>query len=217
MNLELDHVFILVEPEARVADLLIGQGFREGTRNQHPGQGTSNRRFYFANGMLEFIWVRDAKEAVNGSGRDLCFPDRATDPTASTFGVILLRKDSSGLEPSEMPFKGWTYQPSYFAPPKAFHVGANSQNISEPLCIYVPFSVPQSLTNRGEINSSFAITNVCIHTPSADKNEVLNAVNKADRLSIQHGKEHLMEIVLNDRSLGKVTDFRPEIPLIMYW
>ncbi len=46
MNLELDHVFILVEPEARVADLLIEQGFKEGTRNQHPGQGTSNRRFF---------------------------------------------------------------------------------------------------------------------------------------------------------------------------
>ena len=48
MNLELDHVFILVEPEAIVADLLVKQGFQEGTRNKHPGQGTSNRRFYFA-------------------------------------------------------------------------------------------------------------------------------------------------------------------------
>jgi hypothetical protein len=28
MNLELDHVFILVEPEARVADLLIVKGFK---------------------------------------------------------------------------------------------------------------------------------------------------------------------------------------------
>ncbi len=217
MNLELDHVFILVEPEARVADLLIAKGFQEGTPNHHPGQGTANRRFNFTNGMLEFIWVRDAEEAVNGSGRDLRFPDRATDPTASPFGVILRQKDSSSLESSEMLFNGWTYQPSYFPPPKAFHVGANSQNISEPLCIYVPFSLPQSLTNRGEINSSFAISNVCIHTPSADTEEVLNAVNKADRLLIQHGKEHLMEIVLNDREMGKVADFRPEIPLIMHW
>ena len=32
MNLELDHVFILVKSEARVADLLIAQGFEEGTR-----------------------------------------------------------------------------------------------------------------------------------------------------------------------------------------
>ena len=53
MNLELDHVFILVEPEAMVADLLIAKGFKEGTRNQHPGQGTSNRRFFF---LLRSCW-----------------------------------------------------------------------------------------------------------------------------------------------------------------
>ena len=184
MNLEIDHVFILVKPEARVADLLIAKGFEEGTRNIHPGQGTSKR--------------------------DL-------DSNASPFGVILRQKDSSSLESSEMPFDGWTYQPAYFAPPKAFHVGANSTNISEPLCIYVPFSLPKSSVNKGKINSSFAISNVCIHIPSADRNEVLEAVDRADRLSIQYGKEHLMEMVLNDRFSGKVVDFRPEIPLIMYW
>ena len=73
MNLKLDHVFILVEPEAQVADRLLEHGFREGPRNTHPGQGTANRRFYFANGMLEFIWVQDVDEAKNGPGRNLHF------------------------------------------------------------------------------------------------------------------------------------------------
>jgi hypothetical protein len=217
MNLELDHVFILVKPEARVADLLIAKGFDEGTRNIHPGQGTSNRRFFFANGMLEFIWIRDVAEAKNGTGRDLLFPERDTNPIASPFGVILRRKDRIDSQPLKMPFNGWSYQPAYFAPPNAFHVGANSTNIFEPLCIYVPFSLPKSLVNKGKINSSFAISNVCIHIPSADRNEVLEAVDRADRLSIQYGKEHLMEMVLNDRSTKKIADFRPEIPLIMYW
>ncbi len=45
--------------------------------------------------MLEFVWVRDAAEAVNGAGRDLRFWDRATEATASPFGVILRQKDSS--------------------------------------------------------------------------------------------------------------------------
>lgn len=217
MNLELDHVFILVKPEARVADLLIAQGFEEGTQNIHPGQGTANRRFFFANVMLEFIWVHDVAEATNGAGRDLLFPERDINPNASPFGVILRQKDGVNLETSEMPFNGWSYQPTYFEPPNAFHVGANSTNIFEPLCIYVPFSLPKSSANKGKINSSFLINNVCIHVPSTDRNEVLEAVDRADRLSIKYGKEHLMEIVLNDRSLGKVVDFRPEIPLIMYW
>ncbi len=98
MNLELDHVFILVEPEAKVADLLLAKGIREGRGNQHPGQGTSNRCFYFANGMLEFLWVHDAEEAFNGFGRDLYLSERAKDPLASPFGVILRRKDNSSLE-----------------------------------------------------------------------------------------------------------------------
>ena len=217
MNLELDHVFVLVEPEAIVADLLIEKGFQEGTRNQHPGQGTANRRFYFTNGMLEFIWVRDAEEAINGSGRELCFPERATEPNASPFGVILRKKDSSSLESSEMPFEGWSYQPIYFAPPNAFHVGANSTNISEPLCIYIPFSLPKSLTNKSEKYTNFAISNVCIHTPSEDIKGVLKVIDLADRLSIKDGKEHLMEITLNNHEMGCMADFRPAIPLIMYW
>ena len=217
MNLELDHVFILVKSEARVADLLIAKGFEEGTRNIHPGQGTSNRRFFFGKVMLEFIWVRDAKEAENGAGRDLLFPERDTNPAASPFGVILRQKDGVNLETSEMPFDGWSYQPTYFEPPNAFHVGANSTNIFEPLCIYVPFSLPKSLVNKGKINSSFAISNVCIHIPSADRNEVLEALDRADRLSIQYGKEHLMEMVLNNRQTECIADFRPQIPLIMYW
>ena len=217
MNLELDHVFILVKSKAKVADLLIFKGFEEGTQNIHPGQGTANRRFFFSNGMLEFIWVRDVAEAANGAGRDLQFLKRDINPDASPFGVILRQKDDVNSQSSKMPFDGWSYQPVYFPSPNAFHVGANSTNIFEPLCIYVPFSLPKSLVNKEKINSSFAISNVCIHVPPTDRNQVLETLDRTDRLSIQYGKEHLMEMVLNDRSTKKVADFRPEISLIMYW
>jgi hypothetical protein len=43
--MDLDHVFILVEPKAEVADRLLASGFQEGPSNTHPGQGTANRRF----------------------------------------------------------------------------------------------------------------------------------------------------------------------------
>ncbi len=52
MNLELDHTFILVKPEAKVADLLLSLGMEESFSREHQGQGTSNRRFEFSNGML---------------------------------------------------------------------------------------------------------------------------------------------------------------------
>lgn len=140
MFLELDHVFILVEPAAQVADRLLELGFREGPRNFHPGQGTANRRFYFANGMLEFIWVQDAEEARTGPGRNLHFAERAENPTASPFGAIFVPRHNSISQ--AMPFPGWHYQPDYFSFPKGFHVGANSQNLLEPLCFYFPFHDP---------------------------------------------------------------------------
>ena len=115
MNMILDHVFILVEPGAKVADRLLESGFQEGPSNTHPGQGTANRRFYFSDIMLEFIWVHDADEAENGPGQKLYFAKRAEDRAASPFGAIFVPgKDDTS---SDMPFPGWHYQPAIFTPP----------------------------------------------------------------------------------------------------
>ncbi|MDH3979281.1 MAG: VOC family protein [Gammaproteobacteria bacterium] len=214
MKLELDHVFILVEPEAKVADLLVELGFQEGRRNKHEGQGTSNRRFFFSNGMLELLWLHDAEEAKNGPGRDLFFPERENDSGASPFGVILRRINKADFE---MPFDGWKYQPDYFSPPWAFHVGSNSKYLVEPLCIYVPFIEPAASARKKEEGTFKSIDNVLIHTPSDPFSNILDIVDSADRLSIVQGDKHLMEITFDDRQCGKTRDFRPDIPLVINW
>ena len=194
MNLKLDHVFILVEPEAKVADRLLEHGFREGPRNTHPGQGTANRRFYFANSMLELLWVQDAGEARNGPGRGLHFAERAEDHTASPFGVILV--PFNGDVSSDMPFPGWHFQPAYFPPPKGFHVGENSRNIAEPLCFYFPFQnpgVPKPQPSR----NPHTVSEVIVSTPSTDTDRVLELASQADLLSMRSGKEHLVEITFD--------------------
>ena len=140
MNLELHHFFILVKPGGGVADLLLSLGLPEGTRNKHEGQGTSNRRFNFSNGTLEILWVHDAVEAMDGPGRDMHFPERANISTACPFGLVFSRKDNLDLK---IPFSGWTYQPDYFQAPMAFHIGENSKDIREPLCVYMPFVEPE--------------------------------------------------------------------------
>ena len=212
MNLELDHFFILVEPNAQVADILLSLGMEESFSRDHPGQGTSNRRFSFSNGMLEFIWVRDAQEADNGPGKDLCFSQRALNPNASPFGVILYRKDNTDLK---LPFSGWQYQTDYFKPPQAFHVGSNSSELSEPLCFYVPFIEPsERQVTSGKFKS---ISQVCIHNPAALDSEVLKQAGTADRLSFKHGEEHLVEVTFDDHQLGLSRDLRPDIPMIMHW
>ncbi len=214
MNLKLDHVFILVEPEAKVADRLLEQGFQEGPGNTHPGQGTANRRFYFANGMLEFIWVQDADEARNGPGRSLHFPERAEDPTASPFGAIFVPHNDPISQ--EMPFPGWHYQPDYFLPPKGFRVGTNAKNLREPLCFYFPFHDPGLPRPQPHRNPQM-ITEVIISTPSTDTEGVLELASQAERLSMRSGKEHLIEITLDHHDSGRTEDYRPAMPLILRW
>ena len=210
--MELDHVFILVEPEAKVADLLISLGMEESFSRDHKGQGTSNRRFVFSNGMLEFLWVRDEDEANDGPGRDLVFQQRSETSEASPFGIILHRKDNSNLD---MPFKGWKYQPDYFKPPMSFYVGMNSSNLLEPLCIYVPFIEPE--VRKIEEGIFKSLSHVKIYTTTDKLSDELIIADTADRLSIAYANQHLMEVTFDENECGLSKDFRPEIPLIIRW
>ncbi|MGF1520995.1 MAG: VOC family protein [Leptolyngbyaceae cyanobacterium] len=212
--MRLDHVFILVEPEAKVGDRLPEHGLREGPSNTHPGQGTANRRFYFANGMLEFLWVRDAHEANTGPGRDLRFAERSQDPKASPFGAIFVPHHHPISQ--AMPFPGWHYQPDYFPPPKGFHVGANSQNLMEPLCFYFPFHDP-GVPKPQPTRNPQTISEVIISTPSTDTEGVLALASQTERLAIHTGQEHLLEITLDDHDSGHTEDYRPAMPLILHW
>ena len=213
MNLHLDHFFILVEPEAKVADLLVELGMIEGQGNIHKGQGTSNRRFYFSNSMLEFLWVRDAQEATKGPAKNLFFQERSVDDTTSPFGVVLTRKNNNDLN---MPFRGWQYQPEYFDPPYAFHIGENSNNFQEPLCIYVPFIQPGASNNRDVEGLFSAISNVCIYVPD-EMSDVLKSLHDTDGLFFKVGSDHLMEITFNQNESSRSKDFRPDIPLVVHW
>lgn len=212
MNLELDHIFILVKPEAKVANLLLSLGMVESFSREHQGQGTSNRRFEFSNGMLEFLWVRDSVEAMSGPARDLLFPERAESQISSPFGIILNRKDNTFVD---MPFAGWKYQPDYFKPPMAFHVGMNSSNLLEPLCIYVPFIEP--CVREVEEGIFKSLSNVKVYTTVEKPSDVLAEVHKADRLSLAYGDQHFMEVTLDENKRGLSKDFRPDIPLIIHW
>jgi len=53
---EIDHLYVLASVGAPEADRLLDAGFVEGSRNAHRGQGTANRRFFFSDTMLEFLW-----------------------------------------------------------------------------------------------------------------------------------------------------------------
>jgi hypothetical protein len=89
MRIDLDHLFVCTAPGALEAEELVRFGLREGPSNQHPGQGTANRRFASSNAMIEFLWVSDAQEAQSEGPRRTLLWERwsGREGETSPFGV----------------------------------------------------------------------------------------------------------------------------------
>lgn len=214
--LELDHFFIIVEPQANVAELLVEIGFEESYSRIHLGQGTSNRCFKFSNSMMELLWLRDEEEANNGPAKGLRLTERSHEKNASPFGLIFNRNiQSKDLPSTEVPFEGWRYQPDYSPPPNAFHVAANSTNLLEPLCIYIPFMEPVvRVVEKGLFKS---ISQVHLQVPVESLSEELLIASQSQGVTVECGKEHLMEVTFDQHTMGLSKDLRPCLPLVIHW
>ncbi|MGF1524479.1 MAG: hypothetical protein ACFBSF_19325 [Leptolyngbyaceae cyanobacterium] len=75
--LEFDHLFVLTQPGAPEADAVVASAVQEGSRNIHLGQGTANRRVFFRNAMVEFLWVCDPAETVTPAIAPMHFEARS--------------------------------------------------------------------------------------------------------------------------------------------
>ncbi len=213
MSIELDHCFILTDPGAPQADLLSGIGLTEGTRNDHPGQGTANRRFFFLNTALELVYVSDENEAANGRGSRLRFPERAKNSNASPFGLIVRATSES----SDVPFPGWRYCPEYFRADQCFHVGENSDVLEEPLCICMPCMPPVAASQPPPLEPFTEVAELRVSVPVDRPSAVLETVARCERITLTLGEPHQMEIVFNEGQAGQSKDLRPELPLVVRW
>ena len=58
-TMEINHIILFSKMQGQEADELHNFGLTEGSHRIHPGQGTRNRKFYFANFFLEIVWVAE--------------------------------------------------------------------------------------------------------------------------------------------------------------
>ncbi|BFM48974.1 VOC family protein [Marinomonas sp. THO17] len=216
MQLELDHFFILTDQPEQAGDRLVDFGLQESFRRDHKGQGTSNRCFVFANGMLELLYLRDAMEANQGPAKSMHLVERLARPDASPFGVVLTRTCEMAIP---MPFQGWSYQPDYFPVPNAFHVGANSAILAEPLCVYVPFMSQVKRYKKVKRDKGEAplgtISKVTMAVANEAFSDTLKDLSSVDRLAFVKAEEHLVELTLGNEEGDEWQDFRPHLPLII--
>ena len=211
----IDHFLVFTRIQAPEQQRLIERGLRVGLRRDHPGQGTSNVCFSFADSYLELLWLGDDKAAHNAMAKPLGLYERMrwTSHRASPFGICV-RPDAVGEEP---PFASWDYRPEYL--PNDIHIamGCNSGVIGEPILFQIdrafePFGEPHAL-------SAFAIDKLIVTTPNLAPMSLLHEV-AIDRLEFRAGNEHLMEVTLRQGDCaigGSELDLRPDLPLILRW
>ncbi|HEY9660233.1 MAG TPA: VOC family protein [Allocoleopsis sp.] len=145
MTFEFDHLFICTDVAAEKADRLVSLGIVEGSSNQHPGQGTANRRFFFHNAMVEFLWVHDPIAAQSEAVRRTRLWERWCEHTSVSqrrrdhvcpFGICLRPGHGSG---GAIAFPSWEYRPPYLPASLSIAVGNNSEELAEPMLFQIPF------------------------------------------------------------------------------
>ncbi|HKD06543.1 MAG TPA: VOC family protein [Bryobacteraceae bacterium] len=214
MPIELDHLFVCTDVNAPCAQRLIELGFTEGPSNTHPGQGTANRRFFFANAMIELIWVSDASEAQSPKTRRTLLWERwsGRKEQASPFGICMR---PAGSEEIRSPFPGWEYRPDYLPTPAAFHIG--DAGITEPMWIYLSF-LRQSRLEQNFFEHQIGvreITGLTLTTPFPLQSPASQAVIESSILTARSGGESLIEIEFDHARREKAEDLRPHLPLIL--
>ena len=218
MAIELDHFFILASPGAPEASLLKEIGFIEGPANDHPGQGTANRRFFFADAMLELIYLRDVEEARQGPGSGLLFAERFAAEDASPFGLVFKGTDDGAVDETDAPFPGWAYHAAYLSAGGYLHVGNNSTDITEPLCIFQPSKGGSRAARLPDIHSNVhSVTGIQISLPLSRPSGTLAIAGQANRLALRFNEPHRMELTLEGARSGQRRDFRPTLPLTIDW
>ena len=231
MTFEFDHLFICTDIDAENADRLVSLGVVEGASSQHPGQGTANRRFFFHNAMVEFLWVHDPTEAQSEAVRRTRLWERWRDrDRVCPFGICLRPgQGSSRAVPSEVrsalsAFPSWEYRPPYLPASLSIAVGNNSEELTEPMLFQIPFgkrpdqAPPEKAQPLEHPLGLREITRVEVVTPIAARPSLeLQAVLDTQQVKLRTGETYCIELGFDGEAKKQQVDFRPELPLMIYW
>ena len=225
MAIEFDHTFSCTAVGPPEADLLVAFGLTEGTSNRHPGQGTTSRRFFFRNAMLELLWVHDEREARSPftAPTRLWERWRYRSTRYSSFGVCFRPSPRGAPTQPALPFETCGYRPSYLPPELRIEVATETVN-SEPMLFFISFgNRPDAVLvgnhqplvhpkGFGEI-TALRIT-LPHHRPMSRE---VRAVQEAGLVSFDTGGGYLMNVELDHGVKRCSMDFRPALPLRLRW
>jgi hypothetical protein len=220
--MEFDHAFICVRPGATEAEALREFGLTEGTPNQHPGQGTANRRFFFENGFLELLYLTDSEEVRSAVTNDTKLHERLVraDQGVSPFGICFRPERSVEERPA---FDFWRYRPSYL--PNEKYVAVSSQGgLEEPMWFFLSFgrrpdeAVPERRQIMKHVCGFREITRISVCVRSIESaSEAAQAAKRVRGMEVRVCQKHRLEIGFDNEMQGQEQDFGDSLPLVFRW
>jgi hypothetical protein len=224
MAFELDHVLIWTDVGADVAAELTALGLTEGSSNVHSGQGTTNRRFFFHNVMLELLWIDDDAAARSDLIRPTYMWERWSGRRngACPFGICLRPTDGAN---KPIAFEHWPYRPPYLPPSlPSIAMGNNCDRLDEPMLFQTPFGrrpdrfPPEKAQPLQHELGLREVSRTAIVSPQAmPVSPALQGVLDTQAIALRQGEDYCLELGFDRETAGRSIDFRPELPLVLSW
>jgi hypothetical protein len=214
--MDVDHVYICTRDVEAHSALLRELGLVEGEPNVHPGQGTANRRFFFRNGMLELLYVRDVEELRSERTQILGLYDQFYGEKCG-IGIVLRPSEGEGRA---VPYEARQYRPLYL--PDGLHMDVSrGEYTTEPRFIFLGFpdghrnAIPAEQRISGcPIDS---VSGYRVHTTRDDLSGTAEIVRKRTGIRFTKGEHPLIEVEFNGGARGAGRCLFPELPLILRW
>jgi hypothetical protein len=199
----------------------VAAGFAEGSPNIHAGQGTACRRFFFANGMVELLYVVDLDITRTGIAKRTCLAERWTgqDSGASPFGLCFRPVSGANVAP---PFPTWTYGPRYLpGEVPAYEISQRCNQLAEPFIFYMPtFSSPDRYPPERSQPlehpcGARKITSILLESPSGPAPE-LETSSRLRAFNMTQAQRHHMLVELDNGRQNRALTLT-SLPLSLRW
>lgn len=211
----LDHVFLASSRGAPEVEPLLAAGFTEGEPNEHHGQGTACRRFFFENAYLEFLWLEDRAEAGSPAISRTGLRERlGASGRASRIGVCLRL---AGNRP-EPPVATWSYQPRYLPPGLSIPMARNSVISEEPLLFFTPPGLARQGAKTSHRNGARRVSRIEIVLPlAAEPSAELAWLAGSGLIDLKRGAIEALGVELDHGAQGRRLAIAAASALVLTW
>jgi hypothetical protein len=208
--MEIDHIFMFIEPNGPELDQLKALGLVETYRRQHPGQGTANVCFAFDNMFVELLWMVDPVEALSPPIVRTGLEPRSRWRTAGTcpFGIAWRGDYDDAIET-------WDFAPPYMPEGVSIEVAIDSDDPLQPMMFTFPGSkAPLSWDSdrKGELQNRAGfqtidriVMTLPEHVPVTPSLSTLLRL-LSPNLSVRYGSAFRLQLILNGTT-KKVVSF----------